>query len=103
MSVVEEVLKEEYDRSVRLCRLMQAEFDSLPKGSIRARSIKGHEYYYLNYRDGDKVRSDYIAAADLDDMRYKVKRRRELKEALKEQRRTQRQIERALGRGFHVD
>ena len=38
---------------------MERELNSLPKGSIRTRKINSHKYYYLNYRDGDKVRSDY--------------------------------------------
>ena len=103
LSVLEEILEEEYGRSARLSKLMQAEFDSLPKGSLRARSIKGREYYYLNYRVGDKVKSDYVRAADVDDMRRKIERRKELKIALEEQERSRRQIERALGRVPDVD
>ncbi len=98
MSVLEEVLEEEYGRSVRLSGHLQAELESLPKGSVRSRKIKGREYYYLNYREGDKVKSDYVPASDVDDVRQKIERRKELKAALKEQERTRQQIERALGR-----
>lgn len=97
MSVLEETLEEEYSRSARLCRHMEDELASLPKGSIRTRTIKGHEYHYLNYRAGNKVRSDYIPRSELDTIRQKVDRRKQLQSALKEQRRTQKQIERALG------
>ena len=44
MSVLEDVLEEEYARSSRLLGLMEQEIDLLPKGSIRMRNIKGHEY-----------------------------------------------------------
>ena len=98
MSVFEEVLEEEFGRSVRLSDHMQAELELLPKGSVRSRKIKGREYYYLNYREGDKVKSDYVPASDIDDVRRKIERRKELKAALKEQERTRQQIERALGR-----
>ncbi len=54
MPVLEDVLEEEYARSNRLLGLL--------KGSIRMRNIKGHEYCYLNYRVGDKVKSDYVPA-----------------------------------------
>ena len=30
-----------------------------------ALGIGFRDYYYLNYREGDKVRSDYIPAADV--------------------------------------
>lgn len=98
MSVLEEILEEEYERSVRLTRLMEEEIASLPKGSIRVRRIRDHEYYYLNYRVGGKVRSDYVPLSDVEDTRAKIARRKELQMALKEQRVTQKQIARVLGK-----
>lgn len=82
---------------------MERELNSLPKGSIRTRKINNHEYYYLNYREGDKVRSDYLRADEIETMRAKINRRLELVAALKEQRRTQKQIEKALGRVPNVE
>ena len=103
MPVLEDVLEEEYARSSRLLVLMEQEISSLPKGSIRLRNIKGHEYCYLNYRVGDKVKSDYIPAADVDELRAKIERRRALAAAIKEQKQSQKQIVRALGRVPDVD
>lgn len=97
MSVLEDVLSEEYARSLRLSRLMEKELTTLPKGSVRVRTIRGREYYYLNHREGDRVISDYIPASEVEEVRAKVDRRRELKAALKEQERSRKQIERALG------
>ena len=103
MSVLEDVLEEEYARSSRLLGLMEQEIGLLPKGSIRMRNIKGHEYCYLNYRVGDKVKSDYVPAADVDELRAKIERRRALTAAIKEQKQSQKQIIRALGRVPNVD
>ena len=103
MSVLEDVLEEEYARSSRLLDLMEQEIGLLPKGSIRMRNIKGHEYCYLNYRVGDKVKSDYVPAAEVDDLRAKIERRRALAAAIREQKRSQKQIKRALGRVPDVD
>lgn len=103
MSVLEDVLEEEYSRSSRLLVLMEQEISGLPKGSIRMRNIKGHEYCYLNYRVGDKVKSDYIPAADVEDLRAKIERRKALAAAIREQKRSQKQIIRALGRMPNVD
>ncbi|MDO4437307.1 MAG: hypothetical protein Q4B77_05085 [Coriobacteriaceae bacterium] len=103
MSVLEEVLEEEYHRSVRLRMNLEREISALPKGSVRVRQIRGREYYYLNYREGDKVRSDYIPADEVDELREKIMRRRQLKAALAEQARDQKKLERALGRRPHVD
>lgn len=103
LSILEEVLEEEYTRSVRLCHHMERELNSLPKGSIRTRKINNHEYYYLNYREGDKVRSDYLRADEVEEIRTKINRRHELVAALKEQQRSQKQIEKALGRVPNVE
>ena len=103
MSVLEDVLEEEYARSSRLLDLMEQEIGLLPKGSIRMRNIKGHEYCYLNYRVGDKVKSDYVPAAEVDDLRAKIERRRALAAALKEQKQSQKLIIRALGRVPNAD
>ena len=98
MSVLEDILEEEYARSARLSRLMENELKTLPKGSIRIKTIRKREYYYLNHREGNKVISDYIPASEVDEIRAKITRRKELIAALKEQERSRKQIERALGR-----
>ncbi len=103
VSVLEDVLEEEYARSSRLLDLMEQEIGLLPKGSIRMRNIKGHEYCYLNYRVGDKVKSDYVPAKEVDELRAKIERRRALAAAIREQKQSQKQIIRALGRVPNVD
>lgn len=103
MSVLEGVLEEEYARSSRLLGLMEQEIDLLPKGSIRMRNIKGHKYCYLNYRVGDKVKSDYVPAAEVDELQAKIERRRALVTAIREQKQSQKQIIRALGRVPNAD
>ncbi len=103
MSVLDDVLEEEYARSSRLLGLMEQEINLLPKGSIRMRNIKGHEYCYLNYRVGDKVKSDYVPAAEVDELQAKIEHRRALAAASREQKRSQKQIIRALGRVPNAD
>lgn len=49
------------------------------------------------------MKSDYIPASEVEEVRAKVDRRRELKAALKEQERSRKQIERALGGRPEVD
>jgi len=59
MKVIQSVLKEELANSLAMQKSYQRELDKLPKGSLVKRSIKGHSYYYLVYREKGKVRSDY--------------------------------------------
>ena len=97
-SVLEEILIEEYDRSARMVRALDAELASLPRGSIREKLIKGHVYFYLQYREGNHVRSVYIPKEDVGEMRMRLESRARCLKEKKEQKMAMRQIERALGR-----
>ena len=101
--MLEEVLLEEYDRSLRVSRALEAELATLPRGSVRERTIGGGTYYYLQYRDGPHVRSEYVPRDEVSRVRKLLARRREVSDALREQERSRKQIERALGRGFIVE
>jgi hypothetical protein len=100
VSILEEVLVEEHVRSERVSRALTAELAGLPRGSVRERTINGRPYYYLQYREGSHVRSDYVPREDVEALREGLARRKEVVAALKEQERSRRQIEKALGRGF---
>ena len=97
-SVFEEILLEEYDRSARMVRTLDAELASLPRGSIQEKVIKGHVYHYLQYREGSHVRSVYVPKADVEALREQLESRSRCIRVKKEEERTMRQIERALGR-----
>jgi len=53
------VLREELQNSERMKFRYEEELAALPKGSLVKRIIKGKPYYYLVYREGHKVRSEY--------------------------------------------
>ena len=97
MSIFEEILLEEYERSSRISKALEAELERLPRGSVRERSINGKSYYYLQYRDGAHVRSVYLRRDDVEHIRNQLARRKEVQEALAEQEKTRKQIVRALG------
>ena len=63
--------------------LYQAECLELPIGSIQKKIIKGKTYNYLQYRNGNKVHSQYIRQSELDDVRTGIARRKELSCILK--------------------
>ena len=85
MTVMEEVLLEEYMRALRIERLLNSEIAELPKGSIQKKKIKGREYFYLQYRS---------------ELTKKLEKRKENISALKEIQKTKAQIEKALGKDF---
>ena len=60
MSVIEGVLREERERNLMMQNQYLQEISALPKGSIVKKSNKSGDYYYLAYRNGSRVISDYL-------------------------------------------
>jgi hypothetical protein len=59
-TVIYDMLKEEKQRNLEMQEVYKREIEMLPKGSISEREISGRTYYYLKYRQGAKVKNDYI-------------------------------------------
>lgn len=61
------------------------ELDALPKGSVKTKNVSGRVYYYLVYRNGNKVVSKYIGK-DEDSVKViseQIVRRKQVEEILK--------------------
>lgn len=71
------VLEEEQERLSNQRNDYMAILEKLPRkgGSIVEKEISGHKYHYFAYRDGKKVRTEYIKKKDLDEFRKKVAER----------------------------
>ncbi len=99
MSVLKDVLKDEYERLKSLEQWYNHEIASLPKGSISIKKRKGREYLYINYRQKDKVKSDYVGCVSAEkssEMISKIKQRKEYEKELKAVRNDLKELERAL-------
>lgn len=88
---IKSVLREELQNSLRMKETYEKELAKLPKGSLVKRNIKGHDYYYLVYRDEGKVRSDYRGKVSLAEIRkyesakkYRAKYRKLLSQVKKQ-------------------
>ena len=57
-------LDKEYGR--RELEKMQAEMDALPIGYISRKKISGKEYFYRQWAEDGKTKSQYIKKRDLD-------------------------------------
>lgn len=100
MSIIDEVLLEEYERSIRISRALENENRNLPKGSIQKKRINNNEYYYLMFRDQGKVISQYVAETDVDKLARQIALRKENQKLLKEQEQSRKKIIKALGREY---
>ena len=96
MSVLDDVLKEEYERLLRMKKAMTAEYDKLPKEYLSKKNINGHECFYLQHREGDKIKSVYVNEKDVEDYAAKIERRRSLKKSLQDIEKELKKIERTI-------
>ena len=63
-------------------RKIIARLASLPRGRIRAKTIRGVDYYYLQYRKGRSVKTDYIGKEVPSDLRDSLAERDVLEKEL---------------------
>lgn len=77
----------------------------LPKGNLIKKKIKGNEYWYMQIRDGKKVRFDYVKNASAAMIRkYKKAKedRARYRNLLAQARKQIRQLERMLRSGSSI-
>ena len=63
MSLLTEAVAQEQRRIERMISQYETELSCLPQGVLITKSIKGNQYYYLQYRNGKKTVSKYIESA----------------------------------------
>ncbi len=96
MSVLMDILKEELDRLDRQQAAYERDLAELPKGYISKKVIRGRESYYWQYRDGQKIVSQYISAAELPEKEWQLKRRKSLEVSLRRVHEDRKRLKRVL-------
>jgi hypothetical protein len=79
------MLQEEKQRNLEMQETYKQEIMSLPKGSIIIKSVSGNEYYYLKYRQNQKIKTDYLGkdAKIIESVQREIEKRKHLQEVLK--------------------
>lgn len=67
--IIRGVLKEELANSLKLEKEYEKELAKLPKGCLIKKKIKGHEYYYVEVREGKKVKFIYKGKLSKDEIK----------------------------------
>jgi len=98
MSILSEILNEEYERLNSTLSSYEALAINLPKGSIREKRINGKMYQYLQWRDGGKVRSKYVKQEDVAVLAEQIERRRQYEREIKTLRKSKREFDRVIGK-----
>lgn len=96
MSVLDEVLFEEYERCKKIKTSIEAELHQLPKGYISRKTINKKTYCYIQKRIGNKVVSTYVPIEKLVDIQSQIERRQQLEFSLKEVKANIKKLERVI-------
>lgn len=57
--------------------------ESLPRGYISVKTISGHQYFYRQWREGNKIVSTYVPESYLNVVRQKIEIRKQNEQLLK--------------------
>ena len=86
MLLIYSVLEDERKRNEYMLERYEKELSLLPKGKITPKITKANTYYYLKYRDGQKVCAKYIGMKkeDIALVAEQLERRKVVEEIIKE-------------------
>ena len=102
-TVIFGMLQEEKQRNLEMQQTYKEEIEALPKGSIMIKRISGRNYYYLKYRQGSKIRNDYIGKDEIvmQEIKRKLEKRKHLQGVLKRLQLEYRQISKIVKDDSH--
>lgn len=83
MNLILHTVMQEKQRIEYMLEKYQSELADLPKGTISEKTVDGKVYYYLKYRDGKKVVSQYVSKKEIDNVRGLVEKRRHIEAMIK--------------------
>ena len=97
-SIVKDIWKDELQRSKEILEIKKTRLMNLPKGSIQPRSRRNGVYYYLFYRDGNKVKSAYLGndQEKMEQLREQLEQRKFLELSIKRTKEDIRLLEKAI-------
>jgi hypothetical protein len=96
VSLLNDVMREEHERALRVKNAIQTELVKLPKGYISKKQIHGKSAYYLQWREKDKVKGRYIPIAELPAIKKQVDRRKQLEQSIRAVSQNIKRIEKVL-------
>lgn len=83
LNLILHTVKQEKQRIEYMLEKYQEELSALPKGTISEKTVSGKTYYYLKYRDGKKVVSQYVSKKEIENVRSLVEKRRHIEAMVK--------------------
>lgn len=97
MTILDDVLQEEQDRSKRMKVAMKKEISMLPQGYISKKNINEKSYYYLQRREGSKIVGTYIFPNEVSKMKDQIAKRKQLEKSIRELDANIKKIDKVIG------
>ena len=83
MNMILTTITQEKKRIEYMLAKYKEEYGNLPKGSIFEKAVGERVYYYLKYRDGKRVVSQYISKSQIDEIRQQLEKRKHIEAMIK--------------------
>jgi len=99
MKILNDILQEEKQRLLESDKIYRSKIQQLPRGSLVKKNIKGHEYYYLNYRLYKKQVFKYIgrlSEKEVKDLLTKIEERRKYEKIIRQVKKDIKEIEKKI-------
>ena len=96
MSWINDTLQEEKERTLRFIQTCEQEIAGLPKGYISEKNIRGKKTYYLQWREGSRIKSQYVKKGDVEALVKKIEKRKTREQQLKRHKQNLKQLERMI-------
>ncbi len=95
MDFISTIIEKEKKRNKIMIDRYSEELDSLPRGTLKQKNINGKIYYYLVFRDGNKIISKYIGKDEekITLIKEQLSRRKQIQEILKKLSKEKNQIQ----------
>lgn len=84
MKVLKGIISDSWEYYQNIRSQLEKKLKQLPKGSVKKRVLGKQVYYYLQYREGDKVVHKYLGKANPEKLDRAAKERRALIQQLRE-------------------
>ncbi len=100
MSIVQHILKEEYDRLQKLVVIYSKAIEKLPKGSISRKKRNNNIYSYLAYRADKKIKFVYLGKDNSEkvmEIARQIAERKDKEKQLRQVRASLKEIKKVLG------
>ncbi len=81
--ILKGVLQEELNRASRSLFVYNEKLKDYPQGKLVTKRRKNNYVNYLVYREGSKVKSDYVKKGEIDDIQILIAKRNDIKIQIK--------------------